>query len=176
MDPFRTSSAQPGQNFGTVGIPEGFVVVPETKVYTSEDGQSRRYIAGDRITAGEAALFGMSADQIGETSNAGELTTAEVYAHVRSLGYQVSPMAVKGPMNLPPSIDDAVAHLQSQGFEVQKAGDATVEGVLAPAGVPEGQVSDAGKATDGTPATGPDAKAEAAPANKAEPAPAAKKG
>lgn len=169
-------------SFSNIGIVADEVTVPETGVYRSADGQiSRRYRAGDRIPATEAALLGIGpAPVVGEPVPAEELTTAEAIAFLRGRGYQVSPTSGLSATDAAPGDEALIAQLQGRGYEVSRPavgiGADALEAVNPPADpaeladktpVAETVDSDA----DAKTAKGANAKAEPAPSNKAEPAP-----
>lgn len=196
-NPFDTPvSAGPrsGQTFGNLGVGPDQVIVPETKVYRSEDGQLvRRYVAGDRVNAQEAALFGITPEVVGDPVPVDELSVEAAITFLRDRGYQVSPMQVAGPMAAALSDEALIAHVQEQGFEVQKPGEALPE--LEQPAAPDPDATTEAPVTDDDQARAalaakrakkeaeaeakaqkpPANKREADPENKAEKAPEAKR-
>lgn len=190
-----------GDTFATTGLRADQVTVPDTGVYRSADGRiARRYRAGDRVSAAEAALLGIATARA-EAADTPPISTEAAVALLRGRGYQVTPMATAGPMGDAPGDAALIAHLQARGFEIAKPGDTIVEvdhqrAILPAAGAidPEAAIQRAietgalepvvpaepaevfidGGAEPADADADADAKADASHPNKAEPAPANK--
>jgi hypothetical protein len=124
----RAVVRQPGVPFGALGVSPDTVVVPETRTYHSADCTiSRRYREGDLVPAQEALLLGIIPSETGELVPASELSEEEAISFLRGRGYQVSPMTVAGPMGAPIPDEALIAHVQEQGFQVEKPGEGLPE-------------------------------------------------